>query len=256
MANVSLDALLALVRQGQPGFRAISAPAKPIPYVMIARNAITSLNDLTGKTFGVGQAGTLDATLSEHLLAAHGMGSSVNMVGIGPPIARVKALAAGRIDATAVSIGTWSTDPYKEGFHVLADRGEFDRIAPRVAKVNVVSLDTLQKSRGELVKVTAALMALSRDFSRHPETWSDAMAAAKSRASRGQLQQLADVYRKDWCIDDCLDPDSLRSSIRMLQAVPPSSGTIADFSIVAEAKRLLARASHWPSNGSAIAKSP
>ena len=59
MANITIDALVAMARQRQTGFRAVSAPAKPIPYVLVSKSDIASIKDLAGRTFGIGQAGTL-----------------------------------------------------------------------------------------------------------------------------------------------------------------------------------------------------
>jgi NitT/TauT family transport system substrate-binding protein len=241
MANITIDALVAMARQRQTGFRAVSAPAKPIPYVLVSRADIQSIKDLAGKTFGIGQAGTLDAVLTERLLAAAGVDRSIDMVGIGPPVARLKTLVNGRIDATTVSIGTWAMLPDKRGLKILVDRAAFDAVAPPIAKVNVVSLETLRTKRGELVKITAALMRLSRDFARNPRLWSDAMVRSESRVAEAELARLAELYRGDWCADDCLDRDDLASSIRLLGFDVGDVEKIADFSIVGEARRLTDR---------------
>jgi NitT/TauT family transport system substrate-binding protein len=241
MANITIDALVAMWRQKQTGYRAVSAPAKPIPYVLVANSVITSVKDLAGKTFGVGQSGTLDATLSERLLAAEGVAKSVDMVSIGPPVARVKALVNGRIDATTISIGTWAMTPQKRGLSVLVDRDRFDAIAPLISKVNVVSLDTLRRKREEIVRVTTALMQMSRDFARAPRSWSDALSGSNPNVSQAELARLADRYRNDWCADDCLDRDDLVASIRLLNLAAVDVDTIADFSIVDEARRRTAR---------------
>jgi NitT/TauT family transport system substrate-binding protein len=241
MANITIDALVAMWRQKQTGYRAVSAPAKPIPYVLVANSAITSVKGLAGKTFGIGQSGTLDATLSERVLAAEGVAKAVDMVSIGPPVARVKALVNGRIDATTISIGTWAMTPEKYGLNILVDRDRFDAIAPLISKVNVVSLDTLRRNREEIVRVTTALMQLSRDFSRAPRSWSDALSGSNPNVSQAELARLADRYRDDWCADDCLDRGDLVSSIRLLGFTVADVNSIADFSIVGEARHRLTR---------------
>jgi NitT/TauT family transport system substrate-binding protein len=242
MANITIDALVAMVRQGQTGFRAVSAPAKPIPYVLVARSGISSIPDLVGKMFGIGQAGTLDATLTERLFAAAGVGKAIDMVSIGPPVARVKALVNGRISATTISIGTWAMTPEKGGLKILVDRGEFDALAPSISKLNVVSLDTLRTKRADVVKITAALMALSRDFARAPQLWSKALAGAYPNVSQAELMRLAELYRDDWCAEDCLNRDDLVSSIRLLGFKVDDVNALADFSVAADARRAMTRA--------------
>ena len=237
MANITIDALVAMARHRQTGFRAVSAPAKPIPYVLVAKSDIPSVKALAGKTFGIGQAGTLDAVLTERLLATAGVERSVDMVGIGPPVARLKTLVNGRIDATTVSVGTWAMLPDKRGLKILVGRAAFDALAPPIAKVNVVSLETLRTKRDDLVKVTAALMRLSRDFARNPRLWSEAMTRSETRVPEAELARLAELYRGDWCVDDCLDRDDLASSIRILGFDIGDVDKIADFSIVEEARR-------------------
>jgi len=245
MANITLDALLAMSRQKQTGYRAVSAPAKPIPYVLVAQSAISSVKDLAGKTFGIGQSGTLDAILTERLLADEGVDKSIDMVSIGPPVARVKALVNGRIDATTISIGTWAmisaVASNKGRLRILVDRDRFDAVAPAIAKVNVVSLETLRTKRDEIVRVTTGLMQLSRDFQREPQRWSEALARTNANVSAAELARLAWIYRGDWCIDDCLARDDLVSSIRMLGADIEDVHSVADFSIVAQARAAMTR---------------
>ena len=69
---------------------------------------------------------------------------------MGAPDIRLRALAAGRIDATAVSTATWSTLSDKSGLAVLIDAGEFFRIAPVVQKVNVVPTGSLPENAATL----------------------------------------------------------------------------------------------------------
>ena len=127
--------------------------------------------------------------------------------------------------------------PDKSGLKILVDRGAFDAVAPPIAKANVVSLETLRTKRDELVRVTLALMRLSRDFARNPRLWSEAMARSETRVPAAELERLAELFRGDWCVDDCLDRDDLASSIRMLGLDFGDVDKIADFSIVGEARR-------------------
>jgi NitT/TauT family transport system substrate-binding protein len=196
MANVSLDALLKLSARGEARFRAVSSPSKSMSYVIVAREEIGSLAQLRGKTFGIGQSGTLDDTLTRSVLARQDLEQKdLSFVSVGQPQLRLKALKAGKIDATTISYGSWLALPDKSGVHILVSKEDFAQAAPPIAKVNVVSTDTLRGKADEVRKVTAALVELSRDFARDPQSWAAAMTKARPDVPVAELQQLADVTR-------------------------------------------------------------
>jgi NitT/TauT family transport system substrate-binding protein len=125
MANVSLSALLKLTARGDTQFRAIFSPCKSFSYVIAARQEIGSVVDLRGRMFGVGQVGSLDYTLSRYVLRQHGLDSeAVQIVSVGSPQMRLKALAAGKIHATTTSIGTWTALADKPGLHLVVSKDE------------------------------------------------------------------------------------------------------------------------------------
>ena len=49
---------------------------------------------------------------------------SLRFLPVGQPMIRAQALAAGQIDATAVTIGTWLTLPSQEGLSLLIDQDD------------------------------------------------------------------------------------------------------------------------------------
>ena len=117
-------------------------------YVIAAQEEIGSLAQLRGKTFGIGQSGTLDDTLTRAVLRTQGIeASDLNLVSVGQPQLRLKAVKAGKIDATTISYGSWIALPDKTGLHLLVSKEAFARAAPTIAKVDVVSTDTLQTRR-------------------------------------------------------------------------------------------------------------
>ncbi len=249
MANVSLDALLKLSARGETRFRAISSPSKSMSYVIVAREEIASLAQLPGKTFGVGQIGTLDSTLTRTVLAGRGVEQKdLNFVSVGQPQLRRKALKAGKIDATTISYGSWIALPDKSSIHILVSKEDFAHAAPAIAKVNIVGTDTLRGKSDEVRKITAALIKLSRDFSRNPQSWAAAMAVARPDVRMVQLHQLASAYEHDWCVNGCFEAPELQSAADLLTAEPafkglprPQLDTWADRSVLASVLDRLGR---------------
>jgi NitT/TauT family transport system substrate-binding protein len=249
MANVSLDALLKLSARGETRFRAISSPSGSMSYVIVAREEIGSLAQLPGKTFGIGQIGTLDDTLTRTVLAGRGLEQKdLNFVSVGQPQLRLKALKAGKIDATTISYGSWIALPDKSSVRILVSKEDFAHAVPAIAKVNIVSTDTLRGKRDEVRKITAALIKLSRDFARDPQSWAAAMAVVRPDLRMVQLQQLASAYAHDWCVNGCFEAPELQSAADLLTAAPAFNGlprpqfdTWADGSVLASVLDRLGR---------------
>jgi NitT/TauT family transport system substrate-binding protein len=245
MANVSLEALLKLAARGKADLRAVSSPNKSLSYVIVARKPIASLEQLPGKIFGIGQMGALDNTLTWQVLRQHGLDpDSLRVVSVGRPQSRLAALVAGKIDATTVSFGSWTTLPQKDGLQVIVPKDEYFRDAPVVAKVNIVPQTTLEEKRSAVVKVTAALIKLSRWFATEPQRWATVMAKARPDTRPEDLRRLAAAYAHDWCVDGCLDADELRRSAQILfqspdfdHLKPAPLSAWADFSVIADVLR-------------------
>lgn len=242
MAEISVESLLKLTARGDRRFRAVSSPAKSLSYVIAARDTIGSLAELNGKLFGIGQTGTLDDTLSRTVLQHSGTDpAALEMVSVGHPQLRLKALRAGKIDATTISYASWMTLPDKTGLHLLMSKDDYFRAAPVVAKVNVVGTDALREKREEVVKIAAALLKLARDFARDPQRWAAAMADARPDVSKTELQGLARAYAADWCVDGCFEQAELQATAQLFYASPsfakirkPEIDEWTDFSVLRE----------------------
>lgn len=242
MANVSLESLLKITARGDTRFRAVASPAKSFSYVIAAREAIATVPQLRGKLFGIGQRGTLDDTLSRTVLRHKGIDpDDLRIVSVGHPEVRLKSLKAGKIDATTISFGSWAALPDKSGLHVIVSKDDFFHAAPVIAKVNIVSESALHEKRSEVIKVTAAIVKLARDFARNPQRWAEAMIKARPDVPPAELRALAKAYTSDWCIDGCLDPSELRRSADLLASGPafedvrtPPMSRWADFSILSD----------------------
>jgi NitT/TauT family transport system substrate-binding protein len=211
MANVGVDAALALVARNQSDLKAVVSPSKSLAFLIAAKSDIGSVTDLTGHSFGVGRVGSVDYGLSRAVLAGAGVNlDTLQFVALGQPNQRAQALAAGRIDATTMSLGTWTTIPDKSALRVLVDQDAYFSAVPVVSKVNVVSAATLKDRPDDVEAVVRALIKASRDFAADPEKWVDAMAAARPDLARADLETLSKAYANSWSVNGGLSSDDLK----------------------------------------------
>jgi NitT/TauT family transport system substrate-binding protein len=202
MANVGVDALLQAIAAGATDFRAVTSPNTSLPFLIAARDTIASVEDLDGARFGVGRIGSLDHSLSSLVLEGLGQDMArLQVVTLGQPNIRAQALAAGQIDATTVSIGTWANLPDKTGLHVLVDQDAYFAGAPLVSKVNAVTQAVLEERPEDVEAVTRALIRISRDFAADPQLWVDAMAEALPGTDRAILNELAPAFAQSWTVN-------------------------------------------------------
>lgn len=210
MANIGIDTALQLAASGQLDLRAVMSPSKSLFFMIVGSNAVADVAALPGHSFGIGRPGSVDQALSRHVLAAEGLDiSTLEQVALGQPSARAQALAARQIDATTLSLGSWTTLPDRTGLHVLVDADAYFAAAPVVSKVNVVSADVLAERRDDVVAVVAALTRLSRDIAANPTIWVDAMAAARPDLPRADLESLAVAYDGNWSVNGGLSAETL-----------------------------------------------
>lgn len=225
MANISVDAALQLVARDQMRVKAVISPNKALPFLIAGRSDIASVADLGGRSFGIGRVGSLDHSLSRRVLAQGGVDPErVEFVAIGQPAVRAQALAAGRIDATTMSIGVWLALPEKEGLHVLVDQEGFFAAAPVLNKVNVVPDEVLRDRRDDVEKVVRALVKAARVFAREPELWVDAMAAARPDVDRGTLGMLAESFAGAWSVNGGLNRAEVEATVDWTYATPDFTG--------------------------------
>ena len=210
MANIGLDIALQLIARGQMDLRGVISPDKALPFALVAKNDIAGPKLLEGKIFGVGQVGSVDYVQSRMVLTKLGVDlDKVRFLAVGQPPIRVQALAAGQIDATAVTIGTWLTMPSQDGLKLLVDQAAYYQAAPLITKLNVVTADTEKTRHKDVAAVVKAILMASRDFAANPELWVDAMTKARPDVKRDQLETLAKAYTKSWQTGGGLDEAEL-----------------------------------------------
>lgn len=201
MANISVDALISLHREGVNDVVAIHSSGKTIPYVIAGRKDLT-LETMAGSSFGIGRIRSLDHELSSRVLEGHKVNvDTLQLVPLGEPKVRAQALAAGRIDATTMSIGSFLAMPERENFKVLVDVTDFFDTVPLVTKVDVIRRSTLETRRDEVDKVLEALTLAARDYAQAPENWVAAMQRARPDVTPATLSELAKIYQGSWTVN-------------------------------------------------------
>jgi NitT/TauT family transport system substrate-binding protein len=202
MANIGVDALLQVIANGASDFRAVMSPNKSLPFMIVGRKGIATVEDLAGASFGVGRLGSLDHSLSSAVLAAFDVDiEGTNLVTLGQPSVRAQALLAGQIDATTMSIGTWSALDDTSSLQVLIDVDAYYEKAPVVNKVNAVPVAVLEDRPEDVKAVIRALIGLSRDIAADPEIWVRAMSDALPDADPEMLRALAQSFAQSWSVN-------------------------------------------------------
>jgi NitT/TauT family transport system substrate-binding protein len=201
MANISVDALISLHREGVNDVVAIHSSGKTIPYVIAGRKDLT-LETMAGSSFGIGRIRSLDHELSSRVLEGHRVNiDTLQLVPLGEPKVRAQALATGRIDATTISIGSFLAMPERDRFKILVDVTDFFETVPLVTKVDVVRRSTLETRADEVDKVLEALTLAARDYAQSPEKWVKAMERARPDVKLATLSELAKIYQGSWTVN-------------------------------------------------------
>ncbi len=225
MADVSVEAVVKLAAHGHEDLKAVMSANTRFPYVVAARDSVRSVEELARMSFGIGRIGSLDHTLTMHVLRARGLDpSALELVSIGRPDLRLLALATGRIAATTVSIGTWIAFPSRTRLHILVSEHDFASAAPVVAKVMVVPVKVLEARRAAVISVVAALIKAARDFAAHPSTWTAAMAKARPDVGAADLRRLAAVLKGRWSTNGGLNRNDLAFTMDWLYQNPDFAG--------------------------------
>lgn len=136
--------------------RFIGSTMPRFPYALYVRKDITSWDQLKGKTFGVSSPGGVPNIMAREMLIRKGVDAdSIKIVNAGSSGSRVKALVAGKIDATASS-SEYIPDADKLGIRVMALAAELVPEYPRY--VIVAKQETLMTKREAVINFLAAYM--------------------------------------------------------------------------------------------------
>lgn len=213
VGNVATSDVIRMVATKGQRMRAIHSPDARLYFLIAAKDEIKSVSALQGKTFAVARLGSVDHSLSVIALKALGVNpANVTFVAIGTPSTRAQALAAGRVDATTMSIGTWVTVPKDAGAKILVDPNTYYETATVVEKVNAVTAKVLEEKPEQLRRFTAAIIKASRHFAENQDAWVDAMIKRRPDIDRKDAVNLWSNFKTSWAVNGLLNLDAYKKS--------------------------------------------
>ena len=226
IADIGIDAALRLRAENDLPVRGIVATSRGAAFLIAARSDIETVEDLQGRSFAIADNGSLDHTLTQAVLRAYGA-DAPNFVAIGAPDVRIQALAAGRIDATTVSYGTFLSINNPPGINVLVSPDDFSERAPALAKFVAALDETIETKHEALQRFTTALMETARAMQTEPQRWVDAITVARTDLTPENIQLTSDLIQTRWCVNGCVNPDELRKAVDFAYANPDFEGVSA-----------------------------
>jgi len=222
MADISIDAALRLRAENDLPIRGIVSGTLGAPYLIAVKSEIASVEALAGRSFAIADNGSLDHTYTQVVLASMGVTdeNGPEYVAIGAPAARVQALAAGRVDATTVSYGTFLPIAGTPGISILVAPEDFSAAAPGMSKF-VATLDsTISEKREALQRFVDGLVDASRSFETDPAPWVEAMHATRDDLSIENLEETAKFLVGRWCVNGCMNPTELAKAADYIYTNP------------------------------------
>lgn len=217
IADITLDASLRLRADNGVPVRGFVAIGQGSAFLIAGKEDIKTVQDLAGRSFAVADNGSLDYNLTVAVLRATGA-EDPNFVPIGAPDVRVQALAAGRVDATAVSFGTYLSIADRPGIHVIVQPDEMGKYTPSPTKLISALEHTLDTKRDAIQRFTTALLETSRIMKDNPTQWVEAVAAARDDLPRARIEAISTFLDAQWCVDGCMDAENLASVVDYLYA--------------------------------------
>jgi NitT/TauT family transport system substrate-binding protein len=213
VGNVSTSDVIRMVATKSQPMRAIHSPDARLYFLIAAKDEIKTAAELQGKTFAVARLGSVDHSLTVLALKAMGINpAAITFVAIGTPSVRAQALAARRVDATTVSLGTWVTIQKEAGLKVLVDPNTFFETATVVEKVNAVTAKVWDERPEHLRRFTAAILKTSRHFAENQEAWVEAIAKRRPEVDRKDAANLWTAFKNSWAVNGLMNLDAYKKS--------------------------------------------
>lgn len=219
VADISIDSMLRLRAENDVAIRGIVSATLGPPYLIAAQDSIATPADLVGRTYAIADNGSLDHTLTQHVLDALGVGrDSPEFVAIGAPGVRVRALAAGQVDATTVSYGTFLPIADTPGLHIIVQPEDFFAAAPIQSKLVATLETTIAEKPEALQRFVAALIDIARDYDTDAGPWVDAVATERTDLTRENLEATTAFLDGRWCVNGCVNLDHIQETVDFIYA--------------------------------------
>lgn len=221
LGDISIEAAIRLQAENDVPVKGIVAGTLGAPFLIAAKSEITSVDQLVGKSYAISDTGGLDHTLTQIVLKSMNVAADgPAYVAVGAPAARVQALAAGKVDATTASYGTFLAVADTPGIHILVQPEDFSAATPGLSKF-VAALDTTIANKPEaLQRFVAALVETSRLYATDPAQWVDAMAAIRDDLPKPTLEKTASFLTDRWCVYGCLNAHELEKTVAFIYSNP------------------------------------
>lgn len=225
LADISIDAALRLRSENAVALRGVVSGTLGPPYLIAAKSEILKIDDLVGRTYAIADNGSLDHNLTLHVLASFGVDrDGPRFVTIGPPASRVRALAAGQVDATTVSYGSFLPIADTPGLSVLVPPDVFFNATPIQSKF-VAALDsTIEDKREAIQRFVNALVDISRDFDSAPASWVHAMSEERKDLTKKDLEATTGFLASRWCVNGCINVEYIQKTADFIYESPDFEG--------------------------------
>jgi len=213
VGNVSTSEVIRLTAtKGQP-MRAIHSPDARLYFLIAAKEEIKSVQALQGKTFAVARLGSVDHTQSMLTLKALGVNpAGLTVLAMGVPTTRAQALVAGRVDATAMSVGTWVSIQKEPGVRILIDHNTFFENATVVEKVNAATTKVIEEKPEQLRRFTAAIVKTARHFADNQEAWVNAITKRRAKLDRKDAANLWTGFKTSWAVNGLMNLEAYKKT--------------------------------------------
>lgn len=221
LGDISIEAAIRLRAENNVPVKGLVAATLGAPFLIAAKSDITSVDQLVGKSFAISDTGGLDHTLTQLVLKSENVAADgPSYVAVGAPAARVQALAAGKVDATTASYGTYLAVADTPGIHILVTPEDFSAATPGLSKF-VTALDSTIASKHEAIqRFVDALVDASRTYAANPDQWVAAIGEIRDDLPKATLEKTATFLTDRWCVYGCLNAHELEKAVRFLYSNP------------------------------------
>ena len=221
VANVSTSEVIRLTATKGAPMRAIHSSDARLYFLIAARDEIKSVQALQGKSFAVARLGSIDHTQSLLTVKALGLNpASLTVLAMGVPTTRAQALVAGRVDATAISVGTWAGIQREPGVRILVDHNTFFENATVVEKVNAATSKVIEEKPEQLRRFTAAIVKTARYYADNQESWVNAMIKRRAKLDRNDAANLWNGFRNSWAVNGLMNLEQYRKTAEFYYQTP------------------------------------
>jgi NitT/TauT family transport system substrate-binding protein len=221
VGNVSTSEVIRLAATKGQRMRAIHSPDARLYFLIAARDKIETTHALQGKTFAVARLGSLDHIQSMLTLKSLGVNpASLTVVAMGVPATRAQALVVGRVDATSISLGTWTTIRREPGVKILVDHNTFFENTSVVEKVNAATSKVIEEKPEQLRRFTAAIVKTSRYFAENQEAWVAAVTKRRAKLDRGDAMNLWNEFKTSWSVNGLMNLETYKKTSEFYYQTP------------------------------------